>query len=89
MTLQTTTTDHHRHPTTTETQCCQYLSCYWPDFDETLNLGSWEHLEEIPIVHIRNKLVLHWAKLSSNWDWTSLKIRFMASIYMQKIQLTG
>ena len=22
-------------PTTTETQCQQYLSCYWPDFAET------------------------------------------------------
>ena len=26
------------HPT-------QYLSCCSPDFDETLNVGSWEHLE--------------------------------------------
>ena len=24
---------------TTETQCQQYLSCYWPDFDETLKVG--------------------------------------------------
>ena len=38
----------HTHPTpppTTQTQCQQYLSCYLPDFDETLNVGSWEHLE--------------------------------------------
>ena len=28
----------------------EYLSCYWPDFDETLNVGSWEHLEWIPTV---------------------------------------
>ena len=47
----------------------EYLNCYWPDFDETLKIGSWEHLEQIPtvmvtlvqatfvlatIVHIRN-----------------------------------
>ena len=25
----------------------QYLSCYWPDFDQTLKVGSWEHLEQI------------------------------------------
>ena len=41
MTVHTTPT-----PTTTETQCYQYLSCYRPDFDENLNLGSWEHLEQ-------------------------------------------
>ena len=56
------------HPTT-QTQCQQYLSCYLPDFDGTLKVGSWEHLEQIPtvpmtfvhaalvlvtIVHIRN-----------------------------------
>ena len=55
--------------TTTETQCQQYLSCYWPNFYETLKVGSWEHLEQIPtgtgtfvqakfvlatFVHIRN-----------------------------------
>ena len=26
----------------------EYVSCYWPDFDETLQVGSWEHLEQIP-----------------------------------------
>jgi len=42
--------DFAHHPTphpTTQTLCLQYLSCYWPDFDETLNVGSWEHLEQI------------------------------------------
>ena len=40
------------HPTTTntQTQCQQYLSGYRPNFDETLNLGSWEHLEHIPAI---------------------------------------
>ena len=42
----------------------EYLSCYWPDFDETLQVGSWKHLEQIlnvtdtfalaTFVHIRN-----------------------------------
>ena len=25
---------------------------YWPNFDQTLNLGSWEHLKEIPTVTV-------------------------------------
>ena len=60
------------HPTT-QTQHQLYLSCYWPDFDETLKVGSCEHLEQIPsvmvtfvtatfvlatFVHIRNISVL-------------------------------
>ena len=38
MTLQTTPP--------TQTQCQQYLSCFWPHFNETLNVGYWEHLEQ-------------------------------------------
>ena len=30
----------------------QYLSCYGPDFDGTLQVGSWEHLEQIPTVTV-------------------------------------
>ena len=30
-----------------QTQGQQYLSCYRPDFDQTLKVGSWEYLEEI------------------------------------------
>ena len=30
----------------------EYLSCYWHDFDETLKVGSWEHLEQIPTVTV-------------------------------------
>ena len=30
----------------------EYLSSYWPDFDETLKVGSWEHLEQIPTVTV-------------------------------------
>ena len=28
------------HPPPTQTQCRQYLSCYWPDFYQTLKVGS-------------------------------------------------
>ena len=38
------TTHHHPPPTTTTTTQTlrqQYLSCYWPDFYLTLNVGSW------------------------------------------------
>ena len=27
----------------------QYLSCYWPDLDQTLNKGSWEHIQQYTI----------------------------------------
>ena len=30
----------------------EYLSCYWPDFDETLQVGSWVHLEQILTVTV-------------------------------------
>ena len=43
--------NHHHHPPT-QTQCQQYLSCDWPDFDETLKVGSCEHLEPIPTVRV-------------------------------------
>ena len=42
----------HHHPPTTQTQYQQYLSCYWPDFDETLKVASWEHLEQIPTLTV-------------------------------------
>ena len=41
---------HHHHPT--ETQYQQYLSCYWPDFHETLKVGFCKHLEHIPTVWV-------------------------------------
>ena len=37
---------HTTPPHPTETQCQQYLSCYWPNFDETSYVGSWEHLKQ-------------------------------------------
>ena len=44
------TLDYHLHPL--GTQCQQYLSCYLPDFDQTLKVGSWEHLEQALTVTI-------------------------------------
>ena len=29
-----------------------YLSSYWPDFDQTLKVGSWDPLEQIPTVMV-------------------------------------
>ena len=39
----------HPQPTTTTTQTLnqQYLSCYWPDLDQTLNKESWELIQQI------------------------------------------
>ena len=36
---------HHHHPPL-ETQCEQYLSCYWPNFAQTLNIGFWDQQEQ-------------------------------------------
>ena len=47
------TTTHHpptTPPPTTQTLRQQYLSCYWPDLDQTLNKGSWEHIQQITTV---------------------------------------
>ena len=30
----------------------EYLSCCWPDFDQTLKVGSWDHFEQIPTVTV-------------------------------------
>ena len=30
----------------------EYLSCYSPDFDHTLKVGSWDHLEQISTVMV-------------------------------------
>ena len=42
----------------------KYLSCYWPDFDQTLNVGFWERLEQIPTVHISS----YWPDLNEALD---------------------
>merc|ERR1711875_135502 len=56
--LGTYTTDHNCHHDICPDNICpgdicpyyQYLSCYCPDFDQTLNKGSWEHLQQITTV---------------------------------------
>ena len=30
----------------------EYLSCYFPDFNETLKVTSWEQLEQIPTIKL-------------------------------------
>ena len=36
----------NHHPPPLGPQGQQYLSCYWPNYDDTLMVGSWEHLEQ-------------------------------------------
>ena len=43
----------------------EYLSCYWPNFDETLKVGSWDYLEQISIVAVTFvQVTLVWRHLS-------------------------
>ena len=42
--------NHHPPPPPPQTQRQQYLNCYLPDFDQTLNVGSWDPHEQIPTV---------------------------------------
>ena len=42
-------THHHPQPGTLRKQ---YLSCYWPYFDQTLNIRPQEHLQQIPTVRV-------------------------------------
>ena len=44
--------DFAYHPTTPPHSNSKYLSCYWPDFDQTLNLSSWDYLELISTVAV-------------------------------------
>ena len=30
----------------------EYLRCCWPDFDQTLKVGSWNHLSQMPTVTV-------------------------------------
>ena len=59
----------------------EYLSCYWPDFDETLQVGSWEYLEQIPTVRVNispvtNTIGLNFkdkARVRSSQSWKLLQ----------------
>ena len=49
----TYTTDYNCHHDICPGNICpyqQYLSCYWPDLDQTLNKGSLEHIQQITTV---------------------------------------
>ena len=48
--LHTTHHHHHHHPPPHKLLGEQYLSCYWPDLDQTLNKGSWKHIQQITTV---------------------------------------
>ena len=51
--LHTTTHPPTTHsPTTTQTLRQQYLSCYCPDFDQTLSVVPWEHIQQISTVTV-------------------------------------
>ena len=53
-------TDANRHADIYPSNICprnicpykEYLSWYWPDFDQTLKEGSWDHLSQIPTVTV-------------------------------------
>ena len=73
--------DVANHPTT-KTQCQQYLSYYWPDFDETLKVDSGEHLEQITSVMVTFfRLHLCWWHLSILGISQLLLIRFWQRDY--------
>ena len=56
--LETYTTDYNCHHDICTGNICpgdicpyqQYLSRYWPDLDQTLNNGSWKHIQQITTV---------------------------------------
>ena len=78
--VTTTRTRRTRTPT-------KYLSCYWPDFDQTLNVGTWEPLEQIPtvtvtFVHATFVLVTYISisgisQMLLAWFWLNFKGRFL------------
>ena len=63
-------------PPPTQTQCQQYLSCYWPDFDQTLKVGSWEHLEQIPTVR--------WYLSRQHLSWWHLSISAISQLLLAR-----
>ena len=59
------TTDHNCHHDICPSNICpgdicpyqQYLSCYWPDLDQTLNKGSWENIQQSTKTFVQATLV--------------------------------
>ena len=66
----------------------EYLSCYWPNFDQTSKVDCWDHLEMIPTImatFVEATFVLatfvHIRKISAfaAWFWPNFKSRFQLS----------
>ena len=87
--LGTYTTDYNCHHDICPGNICpgdicpyqQYLTCYWPDLDQTLNKGSWEHIQQITtvtttLVHATFVLgtFVHIRKWTQNYQQTSVKV---------------
>ena len=72
----------HTTPST-QTQYQQYLRYYWPDLDETLNVGSWEHLEQISTVTVTFVQATYMSRenLSISGISKLLLIRFSPNFY--------
>ena len=87
--LVTSRTDSNCHSDICPSNICpgdncpyqEYLNCYWPNFDETLKVGSWYHLEQILTVTVTFVLVkfvlatfVHIRNISTVTDtvWTKL-----------------
>merc|ERR1711954_279510 len=72
--LGTYTTDYNCHHDICTGNICpgdicpyqQYLSCYWPDLDHTLNKGSWEYIQQdiVPVHAILDEITT-WCSLCS------------------------
>ena len=45
----------------------EHVSCYWPNFDQTLNIGFWEHIEQIPGNIRLGKIFPYQDYLSCHW----------------------
>ena len=53
--LGTSRTDSNCHGNIYPGSICpykEYLNCYWPDFDDTLKVASWQHLEQISTIEL-------------------------------------
>ena len=64
----------------------EYISCYWPNFDQTL--GFWDHLEQIPTVTVTFVNILSKRKLPNkiwpNKNFAKKIIRNSMTTYVQE-----
>ena len=61
----------------------EYLSCYWSNFDQTLKVGSWDHLKHIPTV-TEKKNVLPKRNVNTIFFWQ--KQIFAKKIWQKKFR---